>query len=130
MKKLILILFLICSTNSYAASLQPSDNKLIKAAGVPLFSEAIFAYGNKDVGYRFATSTPPEQVREWYRQQLPKWSVFNEYGSWIMYEGSPGLTMGEIMSKNQVMIQKNDNLPGWHSLEKNMTTEIVIMIVK
>jgi hypothetical protein len=38
--------------------------------------------------------------------------------------------MGEVMSKNQVSVKHNDNLPQWHSLDKNMTTEIVIMIVK
>ena len=38
--------------------------------------------------------------------------------------------MAGVMSENQVMVKHNDNLPGWFSLEKDMTTEIVIMIVK
>jgi hypothetical protein len=84
MKKMFIILFLVFSVNTYAASLQSSDFKLIEAAGVPLFSKATFVYGNKDVGFRFASSTPPEEVQKWYRQQLPKWALFNEYGGWIL----------------------------------------------
>jgi hypothetical protein len=129
MKRIFLILFLVFSVNSFAASLQPADSKLIKAAGVPLFSKATFVYGNKDVGFRFASSTPPEEVQKWYRQQLPKWALLKEYGGWILYNGAPGVGMGEVMSKNQVSVKHNDNLPQWHSLDKKMTTEIVIMIV-
>jgi hypothetical protein len=129
MKRIFLILFLVFSVNSFAASLQPADSKLIKAAGVPLFSKASFVYGNKDVGFRFASSTPPEEVQKWYRQQLPKWALLKEYGGWILYNGAPGVGMGEVMSKNQVSVKHNDNLPQWHSLDKKMTTEIVIMII-
>ena len=130
MKKMFIITFLVFSVNTYAASLQPSDFKSLETAGVPLFSKATFVYGNKDVGFRFASSTPPEEVQKWYRQQLPKWALFNEYGGWILYDGAPDIGMGEVMSKNQVSVKHNDNLPQWHSLDKNMTTEIVIMIVK
>ena len=130
MKKMFIVLFVVFSANSYAASLQPSDLKLIKAAGIPLYSKATFVYGNKSVGFRFASSTPPEEVRKWYRQELPKWALFNDYGSWILYDGAPRIGMVEVMSKNQVSVKHNDNLPQWHSLDKNMTTEIVIMIVK
>lgn len=129
MNRIFLILFLVFSVNSFAASLQPADSKLIKAAGVPLFSKATFVYGNKDVGFRFAASASPEEVQKWYRQQLPKWALLNEYGGWILYNGAPGVGMGEVMSKNQVSVKHNDNLPQWHSLDKKMTTEIVIMIV-
>jgi len=38
--------------------------------------------------------------------------------------------MAEVMSKLQVMIQENENLPEWFSLDKSMTREIVIMIPK
>jgi len=115
---------------AYAASIPPSDAKLIDSAGVPLFSGATFVQGNKGVGFRFASSTPTEEVQEWYRQQLPKWQVFNQYGGWILYDGAPGKGMGEVMFRNQISVKRNDNLPQWHSLDKNMTTEIVIMIVK
>ena len=114
----------------HAADLQQSDISLIESAGVPVYSKANFVYGNPDVGFRFATSVSPEEARQWYHEKLPKWSVLDEYGSWIMYDGKPGAGLGEVMSKNQILIKKNENLPGWYSLEKNMTTEITIMIVK
>jgi hypothetical protein len=129
MKKMFILLFVVFSVNSYAASLQPSDFKLIEAVGIPLFSKATFVYGTKDVGFRFASSTPPEEVQKWYRQKLPKWALYNKHGIWILYDGAPGIVgMGEVMSKNRVSVQHNDNLPQWHSLDKNMTTEIVIMM--
>ena len=130
MKKILVILLIVFSVNSFAASLTSSDSKLIQDAGVPIYSKAIFVYGSKDVGFRFASSSPPEEVQKWYRQQLPKWALFSEYGGWILYDGGPGMGMAEVMSENQVSVQRNDDLPQWHSLDKNMTTEIVIMIVK
>ena len=51
-------------------------------------------------------------------------------GGWILYDGVPGKGLAGVMGDNQVMVQRNDNLPEWHSLDKDMTTEIVIMIVK
>ena len=115
-----------------ATSLPDQDEKLIKSAGIPLYSEARFVYGNNSVGYRFASSQPVEAVRAWYRKQLSSWPVYeDEYGSWIIYKGKPGAGMGDlIMKKTQVSIQKNDKLPEWHSLDKNMTTEIVVMVIE
>ena len=130
MKALLTALALFMSITVQAAKLQPADTRLIADAGVPLFADASFVQGNKQVGFRFASSTPPLEVQKWYRQQLPKWSLFNDYGSWILHNGAPGIGMGEVMSKNQISIQQNSNLPEWHSLDKNMTTEIVIMIVE
>ena len=130
MKRLILVLFLICSANSYAASLQPSDAQLIKAAGVPVFPKATFAIGSKAAGFRFVTSTPPEEVRSWYRQKLPEWSLLDKYGSWILYNGKPGMDMRGVMSNNQIGVKSNDKLPEWYGLDKNVTTEILIMIVR
>ena len=127
---LIFILFACLTINAHAADLKQSDISLIESVGVPVYSEAIFVYGNSDVGFRFATSVSPDEVRKWYREKLPKWSVLDEYGSWIMYDGKPGAGLGEVMSKNQILIKKNEDLPGWYSLEKSLTTEITIMIVK
>ena len=130
MKKMIILLLLVFSVNSYAASLPSSDAKLIEGAGIPIFSGATFAVGNQDVGFRFVTSKTPEEVQQWYLQKLSKWTLFNQYGSWILYNGPQGVGLGEIMSKNQGAVQKNENLPQWHSLDKSMTTEIVIMVPK
>ena len=115
-----------------ATSLSDQDEKLIKNAGIPLYSKARFVYGNSSVGYRFASSQPIETVRTWYINKLPTWPVYEDkYGSWIIYNGEPGADMGElIMQKTQVSVQKNDELPEWHSLDKEMTTEILIMVIQ
>jgi hypothetical protein len=129
MKKLILILICVLWAGmASAASLSNEETKLLEGAGIPIFPQAVFAYGNSSVGFRFATSEPVENVKTWYKSQLSSWSVMNEYGSWIIYNGAAGSGLAEIMSKPQVAVQKNEKLPEWHSLDKKMTTEIVIMI--
>ena len=70
MKKLFIILFLVCSVSANATDLPHSDSQLINAAGVPLFSGGTFVLGNKDLGFRFASSEPPEGIKEWYRKQI------------------------------------------------------------
>jgi hypothetical protein len=115
-----------------ALSLPDQDEQLIESAGIPLYTKARFVYGNNSVGYRFASSEPVDNVRAWYRKQLSSWPVYEDkYGSWIIYKGKPGASMGDlIMKKTQVSVQKNDKLPEWHSLDKNMTTEIVVMVIE
>jgi hypothetical protein len=130
MKKLMLVLVLVFCTTARADNLTDIDADTIKAAGIPVYFSAVFATGNKDVGFRFATADAPDKVKQWYREQLANWSFFDSYGAWILYDGKPGAGMSDIMATNQVAVQRNDNLPEWHSLPEDMTTEIVIMIVK
>jgi hypothetical protein len=113
-----------------ASSLPDQHEKQIKSAGVPIYSKARFVYGNPSVGYRFASSEPVEKVRDWYRNKLSSWPVYEDrFGSWIIYKGKPGANMSQlVLQKTQVSIQKNDKLPEWHSLDKYMTTEIVVFI--
>ena len=115
-----------------ATSLPDQDENLIKNAGIPLYSKARFVYGNPSVGYRYASKEPVEKVRKWYSKKLPSWPVYkDEFGAWIIYKGEPGAKMAQLlMQKNQVSVQKNDKLPEWHALDKDMTTEILIFIVQ
>jgi len=129
MKKLVLTaIFILSAALCPAADLPAPDAALIEKAGIPVYGKSVFAYGNASVGFRFASAEPPETVRQWYRDKLSSWAVFDQYGSWILYNGKPGIGMGELMGMNQVLIQANENLPAWHSLDKNMTTEILIMV--
>lgn len=130
MKKFAFLFFFMFCASAFAGNLIVNDSDLIKEAGIPIYKNSTFVYGNKDVGFRFASKDSPEKIRQWYRENLSKWSLFEEYGSWLLYDGKPGLGMGGVMSTNQVSIQKNDQLPTWYSLDKNMTTEIVIMVPK
>jgi hypothetical protein len=124
----ILIWMLFIGTIVYAADLPAADRKLIKAAGIPIYSGATFINGNQDVGFRFATNKSPDDVRTWYTVQLPAWSLYKEYGGWILYDGKSGLGMEEVMSKNQVSVQTNEQLHDWFGVDKAMSTEIVIML--
>jgi hypothetical protein len=130
MKKLMLVLVLVFCTTARADKFTDIDADIIKAAGIPIYVAAVFAMGNKDVGFRFATADAPDKVKQWYREQLANWSLFESYGAWILYDGKAGAGMSDIMATNQVAVQQNENLPEWHSLPKDMTTEIVIMVVK
>ncbi|MCG6925173.1 MAG: hypothetical protein LJF30_07685 [Acidobacteria bacterium] len=132
MRTLLLTVLLIGLAGSVAlaADLPAADAALIEGAGVPLYPGATFATGSKDVGFRFATSEAPAVVRKWYQEKLAGWVLFDKYDSWILYQGEPGASMGDLMSLNQVQVQTNENLPEWHDVDKSMTTEIVIMVVQ
>ncbi len=121
------VLIFLC-LNASAAELPQKDAEIIKAAGVSIHPDVTFVYGSRQIGYRFASSKSPEEVRQWYQDKLPEWSLYEEYGGWILYQGEKGLGMSEVIAKPQIMIKANDELPEWHSLDKSMTTEMVIML--
>lgn len=107
MKKLVLLFFFFLCSTVFAANLPDKDLDIINAARIHLYDEAIFVYGNKDVDYRFASKEVPGNVQQWHREQLPQWSLFNQYGSWILYDGKPDSGMA------------GDNVykPGEHSIQ-------------
>ena len=127
MNKILVTILIFISAHTFAQGLQSSDSKLIEDAGIPIYSNSTFTNGAKEVGYRFATNEKPEVVQEWYLQQISNWELYAEYGGWILYDGEAGLGIGDlVMALNQVSVKQNDNLPEWFSLDKDMTTEIVI----
>lgn len=124
-------LMLITSTGVFAGNLSAGDQNLIKETGIPIYSGAEFVNGNHDVGFRFATSKSPEEVRAWYKKQLSVWELYSEYGGWILYEGKPGLGIGDLMMlKKQVQVQNNTKLHEWFGIDKNKSTEIVLLVPK
>lgn len=121
--------FLLMSVSVYGVDLPAADQNLIKEAGIPIYLEAVFVNGNQDVGFRFATSQSEEEVRAWYQKQLPAWPLYSEYGGWILYEGKPGLGLGDLMMNvKQVQVQTNLNLSEWFGVDRKKSTEIVILI--
>lgn len=131
MKRLIITIYcLIVVTNVFSAELPRADAQLIETVGVQVYPGAIFINGNQDTGFRFATDKSAEDVRSWYRKQLSAWSLYEEFGGWILYDGEPGLGMGTLMSKNQVLIKQNTMLHDWFGVDKALSTELVIMIPK
>ena len=110
------------------AELGKADRAVIESAGVQIYPEATFVNGNQDVGFRFATKKSPGDTRDWYREHLSKWSLYEEHGGWILYDGKPGLGLGALMSKKQVAVQTNKMLHDRFGADEAKTTEIVIMI--
>lgn len=134
MRNVLLVVVFTCFLSmtwavSYAGNLPAADQDLIKSAGIPIYVGAEFVNGNHDVGFRFATSNSPEDVRAWYTKQLSAWSLYSEYGGWILYEGKPGLGLGNLIMKiKQVQVQNNSKMSEWFGIDREKSTEVVILI--
>ena len=63
-------LLLLSNLIMFGTELPAQDAKVIAEAGIPIYSGVTFATGSRDVGYRFATSKPSAEVRQWYREKL------------------------------------------------------------
>ena len=109
------------------SGLTPQDEKAIKDAGLAVYPGAVVVQaGPGAIGIQFATADKPIKVRSWYRERNTNWAMFDDGDMWVMHDGKPGLS--PLMSKTQVMINTNENLPIVHGLDKNVTTEIVIIL--
>ena len=120
-------LLLLASAAGNAAEVPAESVVVMEATGVPVYPGAVFCIGAAESGMRFAASDDSQTVRAWYRENLPKWSLYEdkESGIWTMYDGPAGIVgYGEIMVLNNILIQENENLPAWHGLKDGMTTEI------
>ena len=129
---LIIGLVLILSTViALAADLLAEHAKIMEESGIPLYKGAEFingGLGDELVGARFASSAPVEDVRAFYRDKFPNWALNAEYGAWILYKGKQGSGPAAYMGKQQVSVVENKNLPSWFGVDKNMTTEIIIVV--
>ncbi len=124
------LLLLLSAGIVLAADLPDRDMKILKEAGIPVYRGAEYTNGalGSEMGARFASSTPVEEVRAFYRSQFSSWALNDQYGSWVLYKGQPGGGPAVYMDKQQVMVVKNQNLPAWFGLVKNKTTEIIIVV--
>jgi len=80
---------------------------------------------------RIAAGDDPNTVRTWYREKLKGWSLYHDekIGIWTLYDGPKGLVQyGKIMVLNNISVMANKELPEWHGLEGNMTTEITMAL--
>ena len=133
MKKLFVSLISIMLLTGVAMAsegLSSQDEAAIKAAGLSVYPGAVILPGLGAMGFRFATSDDVTKVRSWYSEKTSGWAVFDDGSMWILYNGKPGLNPIEVMSKSQVLIDSDENLPLIHGLDKNMKTEIVLILAK
>lgn len=130
--KLLLVSLLVCQPLFLvnASELTVNDSKTLKQAGIPIYPGLEFMNGITGdlISMRFATSDNVKILREWYRKKLPKWAVYDEYGIWILYDGKPGGGPANYMTKKNISIMENTNIPQWFSMPANMTTEVTITL--
>lgn len=103
----------------------------MEAVGFSPYPGSVFCIGTVEMGMRFATAESPEVVRTWFVESLPSWVLLvdEELGTWTLFDGPPETKrLMDIMVLNHVTVQANENLPAWHSLAKNMTTEILVAL--
>jgi hypothetical protein len=100
----------------------------LEATGVPVYPGAVYCIGNAEAGIRLATNEPRDTVRAWYAEQLPGWTVFEDFGMWMMADSPPGSSFPERVESNNLIVDTNDQIPEWHDLAADMTTQIVIVL--
>jgi len=125
------LLLLVGAAGNAAEDPAAAAAAAMEAAGVPMYPGAVYVVGDVETGMRIAAGDDPQTVRTWYRENLPEWSVYHneEIGIWTLYDGPEGLTgYGDIMVLNNISIGENENLPAWHALKDNMTTEITMAL--
>jgi len=125
------LLLVLSAGIALAGDLPAKDVKILKEAGIPLYEGAQFTnggLGDEVIGARFASSAPVEDVRSFYREKFPGWSLNNQYGSWILYNGKAGSGPAAYMGKQQISVVENKNLPSWFGLDSGMSTEIMIVV--
>lgn len=115
---------------AWAQGLSPKDAAVLKGAGIPVYQGAKYINGQLGgiSGVRFVSSADLEEVRAFYRSALPGWALNSQYGTWILYNGKPGGGPATYMNKQQVMVVKNMKLSSMFGLDKEMTTEIMIVV--
>jgi phospholipase C len=131
MRSILLALSLLLAVGAAnAKDLPAAEAAAIKAAGIPIYEQAVFLDGSREAGYRFATSQPPAAVKQWYRGKLADWVLFDQYGAWVLHKERKGAPLPEIIGKRQVSVATNPDMVGMYKISKDMTTEIVIVAPK
>lgn len=127
-KVIYMIVLSICliPTCLFAGDIPDQVKAQLESKNIPLYPGAIYCIGEASMGVRFASDVDPEKVKGWYKAKYPKWSIMDKYGSWALYDGPPDAGLAKLMSAKRIEIKHNDQLPSWHSLSSDMTTEILI----
>ena len=122
--------FLLLSLASVQArETMPDDSRAaFDRVGVPIYPGAVYCIGDSTNGIRLATSDSQDAVRAWYIDKLSEWNLFDDFGLWILADSPPGSSMSDLMSGNNIVVDVNADLPQWHGLASDMTTQIVVAL--
>lgn len=124
-------LLLLVSAAALAGGDIPDQSRVaLEKVGVPVYPGAVYCVGNAEAGIRLATSDAQDTVREWYVEQLPEWTLFEDFGMWMLADSPPGSSLSDRVESNSMVVDINDQMPQWHGLAADMTTQIVIMLPK
>jgi len=126
---MLLAIFIMFATPVLGADSMPANTKAaFDKVGVAVYPSAVYCTGDPVIGVRLATSDSPEKVRTWYKEKLSSWTIFDKFGIWALVD-RPGVdTMVDLMKSNNLVVTENLDLPAWHKLPANMTTEIVVAL--
>jgi hypothetical protein len=123
---MILLGIMVAAAPSFGGDI-PGDVKAgFDKAGLKIYPGAVYCTGQLEWGVRFATSDSPEKVMQWYQEQYPQWSVQDKYDLWTFYDGPPDQGPGFIMGVRNLFVKFTAEVPGWHGLAADMTTEITM----
>ena len=129
---MLMVFFILVSGSALLGEeLKPETAKAMEAAGFTPYPGSVFCTGMIEQGMRFASSDSPEDVREWFVESLAGWNLqdIENLGLWSLYDGPAEInSTGQIFAFNNVTVKKNADLPEWHNLSDNMTTEILVAL--
>jgi hypothetical protein len=126
---ILLTIFIMSATLVFGSDSMPENTKAaFDKVGVAVYPSAVYCTGDPAIGVRLATSDSPEKVRAWYMEKLPNWTVFDKFGIWALVDKSSVETMVDVMQSNNLVVTENLELPAWHKLPANVTTEIVVAL--
>lgn len=123
--------FLAFALPAFAAGAVPDDvSAALEQAGVAVYPGAEYCIGNPQIGIRFASSDDPETVKAWYVEHVPAWNVKDVFGMWILIDAPADakISGSDLMTRNNIVVDVNPELPGWHGLAGDMTTQIVVSL--
>ena len=130
MKKILIALLLLLPFGLSAEEIPAAETEILENNGILVHPDSTYVYGNTEIGMRFASNKSVDDIRSWFTEKLGEWSVFEQFGLWAIYVGPDGADFGTVMMATQIAVSENDELPEWHSLNDDMTTEIVIKVAQ
>jgi hypothetical protein len=126
---MLVTVFIMSATSVFGSNSMPENTKAaLDKVGVAVYPSAVYCAGDPVIGVRLATSDNLEKVRAWYKEKLPDWTVFDKFGIWALVDKPSVETMVDLMESNNLVVTENQELPTWHKLPANMTTEIVVAL--
>lgn len=98
MLTLLLVTVLSFASATSAENMSAAQISSLEAAGVPVYPGSTYTTGDDEVAtiMWFSSDDSPDQVLDWYADQLSDWSEVVVSGSRIIYKGPPGIESKDL----------------------------------